>query len=167
VSAVVEEAVMNASEQFRMEEMKVARSRIDQEISTMNNFEFASVAAMGAIYLIFFSQKIADPAALVVLSLLPVIICIYGLFRYRGHASIVQVHEEYIKTLEEKFLSAPGLVGHYDDNKSGQLKRARFAFWGIILALSFTVFVVALSCPEKLTRIHNIQGPAAGTSGHS
>lgn len=148
---------MTPEEQFRIEEMKAARGRIDQEISTMNNFEIVSVAAMGAIYFTFFSQRISDHVALVVLSMLPVIVCGYGLFRYRAHASIVQVHEEYIKTLETKFLGRSGLVGHYDENKTGQLKRARFAFWVIILLLSFAVFIVAISCPDKITRIHPVQ----------
>jgi len=155
---------MGPDEQFRIEEMKAARSRIDQEISTMNNFEFASVAAMGAIYLIFFSQRISDHAALIVLSSLPVIICGYGLFRYRGHASIVQVHESYLKALENRFLNQPGLVGHYDENKTGQLKNARFAFWIIIFLLSFAVFVVAVVAPQKLSRIHNSSAASASSS---
>jgi hypothetical protein len=52
------------SEQFKLEELNVARERIDREIATMNNFEIVSVAAMGAIYLVFFSQHIVDRGAL-------------------------------------------------------------------------------------------------------
>lgn len=65
-------ATITPQQQFSIEEMKVARSRIDQEIATMNNFEIVSVkAAIGAIYLIFFSQRITDQAALIVISALP------------------------------------------------------------------------------------------------
>jgi hypothetical protein len=145
---------MTPAQQFSIEEMKAARGRIDQEIATMNNFEIVSVAAVGAIYLTFFSQRISDHSALVFLTALPVIVCGYGLFRYRAHASIVQVHEEYIKILEKQFLDRAGLVGHYDENKTGQLKQARFAFWTIIFLLSFAVFTIAIACPEILTRIH-------------
>jgi hypothetical protein len=155
---------MTPEEQYRLEEMKTARARIDQEISTMNNFEIVSVAAMGAVYLTFFSQHISDHAALIVLSSLPIIICGYGLLRYRAHASIVQVHEEYIKRLERKFLGESGLVGHYDENKSGQLKQARFAFWIIIFLLSFAIFVIAIACPQKLTQVHYAP-PSAKTAG--
>ncbi len=156
---------MTPEEQFRIEEMKAARGRIDQEISTMNNFEFASVAAMGAVYLIFFSQRLSDHAALIVISSLPVIICVYGLFRYRAHASIVQVHEEYIKVLELKLLSSKGLVGHYDDNKTGQLKRARIAFWAVIFLLSFAIFIVAVACPRKLAQVHSVQSTTTQMDG--
>ncbi|MFT4276871.1 MAG: hypothetical protein QM576_10985 [Rhodopseudomonas sp.] len=145
---------MNSQEQFRVEELKAAHLRIDQEIATMNNFEIVSVFAIGAVYFTFFSQRVSDHGVLVILSLLPVIICGYGLFRYRGHASIVQVHEKYIKSLEEKFLGSPGLVGHYDANKSGQLKNARFAFWLIMFLLSFAVLVVSVVCPDRLAKSH-------------
>jgi hypothetical protein len=155
---------MTPAQQFSIEEMKAARGRIDQEIATMNNFEIVSVAAIGAIYLAFFSQRISDHYALMVLTALPVIVCGYGLFRYRAHASIVQVHEEYIKILEKQFLDRSGLVGHYDENKTGQLKLARFAFWTIIFLLSFAVFIVSVACPEKLTRIHPLIPPVSSGS---
>jgi hypothetical protein len=98
-----------------------------------------------------------------VLSALPVIVCGYGLFRYRAHASIIQVHEAYVEKLEKDFLKEGGLVHHYDEKKTGQLKQARFAFWFIILFLSFAVFVISVVCPHLLARVHNIQKTSAHT----
>jgi hypothetical protein len=146
---------MTNEEQFRFEELKAAHNRIDQEIAAMNNFEIVSVVAMGAIYFTFFSQRIADDTALVVLFSLPAVVCAYGLFRYRGHASIVQVHEAYIKKLEKKFLRDTGLVGHYDENKTGQLRQARFAFWSIMLLFSLVLAAIAVTSPQTFTKIHS------------
>jgi len=148
---------MTYQEQFRIEELKAAHNRIDQEIATMNNFEIVSVFAMGAIYFTFFSQKITDHTALIILFVLPAFVCAYGLFRYRAHASIIQVHEEYLKDLEQRFLGSDkktGLVRHYDETKTGQLKVARFAFWGMMLIFSMAVAAIAVVSPDVLVRVH-------------
>lgn len=147
---------MTNQDQFKLEELKAAHTRIDHEIAAMNNFEIVSVVAIGAVYFTFFSQRIADHTALVVLFAVPAIVCAYGLFRYRGHASIVQVHESYIKKLEKGFLGASGLVGHYDDNKSGQLKQARFAFWSVMLIFSALLCAIAVVSPDVLRRVHQM-----------
>ena len=149
---------MDTKEQYLIEEMQACRGRIDQEIAAMNKFETVSVIAIGAVYWLFFSEHIKDQAAIVLLTALPVIICAYGLFRYRAHASIVQVHEAYVKSVEMKVLNEPGFVTHYDNNKSGLLKYARIAFWSVMLAISFTLLVIAMVCPEKISRVHNPQG---------
>jgi hypothetical protein len=142
---------------YLVEEMKAARQRIDAEIATMNQFEVLSITSIGAIYLIFFQFKIVDPAGLIFLSLLPVLICGYGLFRYRAHAAIVRIHEEYIKEkIETKVLGLgeKGLVGFYDDKKRSTLKQARFTFWTVIFLISFSIFILAAVCPEYILRIN-------------
>ncbi len=62
------------------------------------------------------------------------------------------MHEEYIKTLEQKFLGEEGLVSHYDENKTGLLKRARYAFWILIFLMSFAIFIVAPPWKTSLRR---------------
>jgi hypothetical protein len=149
---------MDTKDQYLIGEMQACRGRIDQEIAAMNKFETVSVIAIGAIYWLFFSERIQDQAAIVLLTALPVIICAYGLFRYRAHASIVQVHEAYVKSVEAKVLKEPGFVTHYDSNKSSLLKYARVVFWSVMLAMSFALLVVAVVCPEKISRVHNRPG---------
>jgi hypothetical protein len=148
---------MSGVDAYLIEEMKAARQRIDAEITTMNQFEILSITSIGAIYLIYFQFKIVDRGGLVFLTLLPVLICAYGLFRYRAHAAIVRIHEEYIKEKIETKIFPPserGLVGFYDERKRSQLKQARLTFWTIIFLISFTIFILAIFCPEYILRIN-------------
>ena len=112
--------------------MKAARLRIDAEIATMNQFEILSLTTIGAIYFLFFQFRITDRGGLIFLSSLPVAISAYGIFRYRAHAHIVELHERYIKDRIEKFIFPPpddgGLVTYYDKEKRRLLKHARLTF---------------------------------------
>ena len=144
---------------YLVEEMRAARSRIDEEIKTMNQFEVLSIAAIWAIAWAFFSFKISDPGTLRLLAFVAFAVCIYGIFRYRAHADVVRIHERYIKLYIEKTVftvdSKPqGLVRYYDRKKRSLLKYARLTFWWILVALSFAVFVVAIVSPEKLRLAH-------------
>jgi len=142
---------------YLVEEMKSARQRIDAEITTMNQFEVLCLTSIGAIYFLFFQFRIVDHGRVVFLASLPVLISAYGLFRYRAHADIVKIHEEYIKTKIEKYFYETsdhgGLVGYYDAEKRGLLKLARLSFWTLVFLLSFSILVLATFCPELLTRI--------------
>ena len=146
---------------YLIEEMKAARARIDEEIKTMNQFEILSIAAIWATYYAFFSFKVIDPAAMIVLAFVPFVICVYGIFRYRAHADVIRIHERYIKLYIEKTIftadSKPqGLVRYYDRKKRSLLKFARYAFWWTLVALSFAVLVVAITSPEKISRVHSL-----------
>jgi hypothetical protein len=145
---------------YLSEEMKSARARIDDEIKTINNFEIVSVSAVFASYYLFLSFKIVDYYAIILISFIPFLICIYGVFRYRAHADVVKIHENYIKFHIErrvfgkkKFSS--GLVRYYDRKKRSLLKYARYAFWGFLTVVTLSVFVIAIGWPEKVTRVHN------------
>ena len=83
-------AASKAKKDYLIEEMKAARARIDENIKTMNQFEILSIGAIWATYGAFFSFKISAPAALVFLASIPVLICTYGLFRYRAHADVIR-----------------------------------------------------------------------------
>jgi hypothetical protein len=150
----------NFVHQYLLEEMKAARQRIEAEINIMNRFEILSISVVGAIYFTFFQFKISNQSALVTLSLLPTLICVYGVFRYRAHADVVRIHEGYVKNIErqiqeldgsEKF---QGLVTFYDAQKRSRLKYARYAFWTVMFLLSFTILILALFCPGHLATIH-------------
>jgi len=144
---------------YLIEEMKVARQRMDAEIITMNQFEILSFTSIGAIYVAFFQFKIVDHAALVFLSFLSVAICAYGIFRYRAHADIIKIHEDYIKEKIESTVfggegrKGEGLVVFYDSKKRSLLIWARLVFWGAIFLVSFAIFILAIACPEYLIRV--------------
>jgi hypothetical protein len=145
--------------EYLIEEMKAARTRIDEEIKTMNQFEILSIAAIWTTYWAFFSFSVKDHAALVLLTFIPFVVCVYGVFRYRAHADVVRIHERYIKLYIERSVftvdSKPqGLVRYYDRRKRSLLKFARYTFWWTLLFLSFALLVIAVACPEILTRIH-------------
>jgi Ca2+/Na+ antiporter len=139
---------------YRIEEMKTARQRIDAEILSMNQFEFASFAVIGAVYILVFQYNIRLQPLLSLLAFFPVILCAYGIFRYRAHADVVKIHEEYIKeNIESHFYGEHrGLVGHYDNNKRSLLKYARMIFWGIILLIFFSILIISIACPEMILK---------------
>jgi|GEM_PF-4736479 len=142
---------------YLLEEMKAARSRIDAEIKTMNQFETLSIGAIGATYGAFFSFKISAQAPLIFLAFITVLICVYGLFRYRAHADVVRIHEDYIKLRIESSVfgaSERGLVQYYDDNKRSLLKFWRLVFWYSLIVVSLAILLFSICSPEKLASLH-------------
>jgi hypothetical protein len=146
--------------EYLIEEMKAARQRIDEEIKTMNQFEILSITAIWVTYWAFLFFKITDYGALIVICFIPVLICVYGIFRYRAHADVVRIHERYIKLYIEKTIYSEtnrprGLVRYYDRKKRSLLKIARLSFWIAIFLISFGIFIAVVVAPEKITQIHS------------
>ncbi|MDQ1186789.1 MULTISPECIES: hypothetical protein [Agrobacterium] len=145
--------------QYLLEEMKAARTRIDEEIRTMNQFEILSMVAVGLIYWLVLSAESLRPLALALSAFFPVLISGYGIFRYRAHAHVIKVHEAYIKIhIERKIFgrtSLSGLVKYYDRKKTGNLKTARFTFWIVAFCISLSLFVVCLVAPEMVRKMDN------------
>jgi hypothetical protein len=115
---------------YLIEEMKAARLRIDEEIKTINQFEILCITAIFAAYYIFLYFRIINIGGLVFISIIPVVICAYGLFRYRAHADVIKIHERYIKFHIEKTIfdgsSRPrGLVKYYDQKKTRPLETSQ------------------------------------------
>ncbi|MDQ0457151.1 hypothetical protein [Rhizobium paknamense] len=139
---------------YLQEEMKTARMRIDEEIRTMNQFEILSIIAIGLIYWFLVGGQVKNTFVVGVVSFFPVLISIYGIFRYRAHAEIIQINEKYIKFHIERTIfgksSLKGIVKYYDRKKTGNLKIARYVFWILISIIAICIFTISVVSPEKI-----------------
>ncbi|MEH3144866.1 MAG: hypothetical protein PGN34_05860 [Methylobacterium frigidaeris] len=149
------------TQQYLLEEVKSARSRIDQEISSMNSNEALNITYIAAIYLAYFQFKITDHWFLRLLSVLPVGIAMYGLVRYNAQRHVINIHESYIKSAEDKIRLSQsdfrGLMTYYDAQKRSKLKYARWMLWGSLVIFTIIFSGAAFCYPEWISSIHKTE----------
>lgn len=150
---------------YLVEEMKAARTRVEEEIKSINQFEILAMSIIGAIYFLFFNFRIVDPGLIRTLSLLPIVVCFYGFARYTAHRDVIRIHEQYIRdVIEPTFFQSDrnyGLVFFYDDRKRSLLKYARYLLWLTVLGFAGIFAVFAFWMPDYVASFHGSTKTAA------
>lgn len=155
-----------------MKEYDTARTRIENEISQINQNEIVYVTLWAAFYVGLYQFEIVNKFAHFIVGLITFLIAIYGWFRYSTHRRVIILHEMYVKyVIEFVMYKQPedacvdrthGLVAYYDKHKSssllsreasGHLKMARYVIWVILGALSLCYILIALRRPEWLANL--------------
>ena len=142
-------------EKYVIEEMKVARDRINAEIAVMNQYEILVIGLIGAIYAVILQYRISDRTALFILTSLPAVVAVYGYFRYRVHAKVIIKHNSYLKKLE-KFVKArdkdfEGLATFWDTESSRTyIGTIRTYFWFFIIAIAAALMFLTHFYPDLL-----------------
>src|SRR3954468_110239 len=125
-------------EKYVVEEMKIVRNRIDAEIASMNQYEILVMGFIGAVYALIFQYRIADRTILLMLAALPIIVAIYGYFRYRVISRVIRKHGLYLKEIEATIsvqeASFVGLATFWDSKPPRtHIGKIRSVFWFAII----------------------------------
>ncbi len=128
-------------ERYAIEEMKVARDRINADIDVMNRYEVLSVGLVGAIFALIFQYKIRNREALIFITMLPALVGLYGYFRFRAHAKLVQKYNEYLMAIEAQLMRKDrSFIGLATSQKRSKIKShirlVRSLFWIAIIVFS-------------------------------
>ena len=142
-------------DKFIIEEMKVVRDRINYEIDVINRAEILSIGLVGAVVALIFQYKISSRIPLFVITSLPGLVGIYGYYRYRTHAEIIEKYNDYAKEIEERIRQKDdafvGLVTAYQANKrKSRIRTLRTWIWKAIIIFSIVLTVILQWDPAML-----------------
>ena len=142
-------------DEYVIEEMKVVRDRINNEIDVMNRYEALSIGLVGAILALIFQYKISARVPLFVITILPALVGLYGYYRYRAHAAIVSKYNAYLIEIENRLRARDktfvGLVSFYQGSRTrSRIRTLRTCFWVAIVALSLFLTVILQVEPTLL-----------------
>ncbi|WP_035964738.1 hypothetical protein [Bradyrhizobium sp. YR681] len=152
-------------EQYIMEEMKVAQARMSADIDAMNRYEVYAVTLVGAILALIFQYKIVDRSVLLVVTVLPGLVGIYGHFRCRAHANLVKRYNEYLLKIESSLKSRDDrFVGFATANQTSEIrsyiKTVRSSFWVAIIAISIGLTIATQLAPAWLANSVTVKSGA-------
>jgi hypothetical protein len=144
-------------EKYVVEEMKAVRERINAEIALVNRYEILYIGLVGVVYAVILQYKISDRITLLIITLLPVLVGVYGFLRYQSHQEIVDQYDSYLIQIEtfvkSKDTSFVGLTTFYHASPiRSHIRKLRSFFWISIVLLSVALTLVTQIDPERLAR---------------
>jgi hypothetical protein len=126
---------MSEDDQLALEEYKICKQQIIEDIKWMDQLEIYTVGAVAAVYVFAFTQ--AKPSILVeLLCAIPPFIALAGALRTAALDRTIGVINDYVVQIEEKNPQI-GFTKFYRRNRSFVMKASRYAVWGLLLLLTF------------------------------
>jgi hypothetical protein len=124
-----------------LEEYKICKQQIIEDIKWMDQLEIYTVGAVAAVYVFTFTQ--AKPILVEFLCFIPLFIVLAGALRTAALDRTIGVLNDYIVQILEKNPEI-GFTKFYRKNRSFVMKASRYAVWGILIGLTLLFEVLVL-----------------------
>jgi hypothetical protein len=141
-------AAMADDDPLAVEEYKICRQQIVENIKAMDALEIYTVGAVSAIYVFMFSQT----NALIIksASVMPFLISSLAALRFIALDRTIGLLNDYL-VIREASAKTIGWIGHYRAHRTPYMRQSRNIVWLLLVGLTFVGAIAILSSGQLWT----------------